>query len=95
MPSVSNVVINQEEVAKGEHTVIKAFDQVVLELEQDLESGACKQLVRSKSCNALYVESEKYHNFENVSEDSFKHYHPKYATDDDDSDDEADDPATR
>jgi len=89
MPSVTNVVINKEELAKGEfQSTIAAFDKVVLELEQDLESGACKQLVRSKSCNALFVESESYHNFDNVSEDSFKHYHPKYNTDDDDEDED-------
>ena len=64
MPSISNVMIEQSELNEGESSVIKEFDQVVLELEQDLESGACKQLVRSKSCNALFIDSEKYHNFE-------------------------------
>lgn len=88
MPSENAVKINKEELYNNggcESTVIKAFDAVVQELEQDLESGACKQLVRSKSCNALYVESEHYHNYENVSEDSFKHYHPKYNTEDDEA----------
>jgi len=69
--------------------MISEFDATMLELEADIDAKRdCPVLPRSKSCNALYVESSNYYNYEHVSERSYEHH---YQGAEDESDCESDD----